>query len=236
MPENILDQMKKAPATNVVVHNSDPEVIANVKEFLAAQQAGTEAESKQRDRTTIAPDPVVGAPNPDTAFVREALVPVENIAITEEEKRIYLKSLLSDDLTRFSITLYDGQLKYDLRTRSMFEQRRVLDIVNDRIAGVSPKDPTLKDNLAGQFDMMQQYFALLMVERINGVIFSELSLSPGPSLDEHYAKLSAEAERVFSKMNNVCWTAMLNAMRMFESKCARLAENAMNEDFWKPRS
>ena len=232
MPQNIIDNLKKAPSTPVEVHQSDPDVVAGVKEFLAAHQVTLEDEAKQKQRVSIAPDPLPGSPGPDAELMREALVPVDDIAITDEEKRIYLKSLLTDELTRFTVSLYDGQLKYELRTRSMFEQRRVLDIVNWR-AGL---DADLKGNIAKQFDLIQQYFSLLMVERINGTVFSELSLSPGPTMDEHYKILSEAADKVFAKKNTLWWTPMLNAMKIFESKCARLAENAVNEDFWKPRS
>lgn len=232
MPENILDKLKKSPVTKVEVHESDPDVVAGVKEFLAAHQVSIEAEEKEQQRIQVQPDNVIGTPGPDAEFMNEALVPVDNIEITEEEKRIYLKSLLSDTLTRFRISLYNGQLNYDLRSRSMFEQRRVLDVINWRIT----QDELLKGNLAKQFDMLQQYCALLMVERINDIQFSDLKLEEGKTLEEHYKILWHAADKSFSKMNSVCWTSILNAMRRFESKCVKLAENAVNEDFWKPRS
>jgi hypothetical protein len=236
MPENILEKLKKSPTTKVEVHESDPDVVAGVKEFLATHQVNLQEEEKQKERVQVPADQTVGAPGPDAEFMNEALVPVDNIEITEEEKRIYLKSLLSDELTRFPISLYEGKIVYSLRTRSMFEQRRILDVINDRIMGDTPKDPSLSKNMPGQFDMLQRYSALVMVERINGVMFSDLTLTPGPSLDEHYEILEAASVKRLSKMNTVCWTSILNAMRRFESKCVKLAENAVNEDFWKPRS
>jgi len=230
MPDNLLDGLKESPLKPVEVHENDPAVVAGVKEFLAAQEAAVSNETAEK-RQVIEPDPVVGAESPDTALVKEALAPVNDIEVTEEEKTIYLKSLLTDELTRFSISLYGGRLKYELRTRSMYEQRRVLDIINDRIVN----DEAVKNNLVKQFDMMQRYFALLMVERINGVLFSELHLEPGQTLEQHYQIMVAADAKAFSKMNNLCWTAMLTAMRQFESKCVKLAEHAVNEDFWKPR-
>lgn len=232
MDKNVLDSLKSSPTTPVQVHEQDPNVVAGVKEFLAAHQVALEADGQQRPRTHVEPDPMVGAKGPDDAFVREALVPVDNIEVTDEEKRIYLKSLLTDTLTRFPIKMYGGEITYSLRSRSVFEQRRTLDILDWQMRN----DELLKNNVAKQFDLIQQYFALIMVERINDKLFSELKLEEGYSIEEDYAKLEKTAKIAFSKMNNVIWTAMLNSMRMFEAKCAKLAENAVNEDFWKPRS
>ena len=231
MAKDTFQEIKQSPHTKVQVHESDPAVIAGVQEFLAAHQ-GSESAEEEKKRTVVQPDDELLAETPTQAFLKEAFVPVENIEVTEEEMRIYLKTLMTDEPTRFTVSLFNRQLKCEMRTRTTHEQRRVFDVLNYQVKQSQLESPEV--NYAFYMTLLQQYFALLMVERINGNVFSELTL-PSDYGVEQCCKALCETHAKLFPMNNIRWAAILNAMRIFEAKCAKMSENAANEDFWKPR-
>lgn len=234
MPKDPLEEIKKSKSVPVQVHPNDPEVTAALQDFLNANQAPGGASSNEKERVSIQPDDQLLTETPNEAYLKDALIPVQNIDVTEEEKRIFLKTLVLDEPARFAISLFNGEFVCGMRTRTTYEQQRVFDVLNFQVVQKKLEGPEV--NYALYMTILQQYFSLLMVEHINKRLFSELTLKPGKSVEEHSAILEAERAKIFNTTNNVRWTAIINAMRVFEAKCAKMSENAANEDFWKPRS
>jgi len=75
-----------------------------------------------------------------------------------------------------------------------------------------------------------------MIERVNGVLFSDLALDSKSTLAaDREAMHKAIEDGPVRSVQGIRWTNLLNAMRIFETKCAKLSTEANNEDFWKPR-
>ena len=119
----------------------------------------------------------------------------------------------------------------DLRARYSYEQRRIFDLVQfEQEQGIMAKD-----NPSLAFNRVQLFCAVLMVERINGQLFSELVLKAGQTLAQDQEIMHRQVHDKLDGITMVRWTAIMQAMRQFEAKCARLNEEAINEGFWTPR-
>ena len=222
---------------------ADPAVAEAVKQFMGEKtaeltlnetpgQAPTEAQ-------TEAPTPKVSLPpnqefdngDPVGNYITEALTALDKTEITGTDRELFLKAVLTDTPIRMTVSLYNGKFALEARSRSTFEQKRVFDVLK-----LDQKEKLIEDgDLAAIATRMHYYLAALMVERINGVLVSELTLTPGKTVEEDAAKLRAAADKLFESMTSLRWTSILNALRIFEHKCARMNSEAANGDFWNPQ-
>jgi hypothetical protein len=170
-------------------------------------------------------------PNPNDTMLTEALINTDKIEVSDMEKSLFIKSLLNDEPVKFQVSLFDGKLNVELRSRSLHEQRRIFDVLaKDQKDGiVNPED------LAYFVTRMQQYCMAIMVERVNGKLFSEVSISPDKNIEETQKILHAAVKGNIEALTGIRWTAITNAMRIFEAKCAKMGTEAANQDFWTPR-
>ncbi len=169
--------------------------------------------------------------SPQEAAMSDALANDPSVTVTDYDKEVFLKAVLNDEPVRLKVVLYGGKFTLDLRSRTTHEQRRIFDVLEmDRKDGIIPPD-----NIALMVTRMQQYFAVLMIERVNGLLFSDLTIEPGQKLEDDAFRLRDTVTRLMEKMVGVRWNSMLSALRYFESKCARLNTEALNEGFWKPQ-
>lgn len=234
--KDVLKDTLKAPKTvQMNVPQDDPEVQRQVQEFIdAAQQDEVEPEpdqpaAPQKPRINIDPDNQHLVDTPQDQVMTEALVNEKDITVSDIEKDLFLKALLNDTPYCLTISLFGGQLNVEIQSRSHYEQRRIFDIATkDRNEGIFQAT-----DYAMMVTRVQEYCAALQIRRINGELFSDISLMPGGDLSEETKILR---QFVTDKLeNSKRWTALVNAMRVFETKCATLHTMAANEDFWKPR-
>lgn len=183
------------------------------------------------ERVQVPEDPTFKEPSPEEQAVITALVDVRAVKVSDDDKELYLKALLCDKPVELEIELYGGKLKLLFRSRTMHEQRRVLDVLHlDQEENLIPNnDPALL------FTRLQQYLAAVMLRRINDELFSELDLKPGRDLKADAADLRKVFTDKLENMAHIRWTAVLNGLRIFEEKCRQLSEHCVNEDFWSPR-
>ncbi len=239
---NIPSELQKATSGPLKFEPQDQETAAAVQSFIqqkSAEQAGAEPVTSQDpnvDQIEQKPIQVPGNPefdgiSPHDASISDALATTARVTVTSLEKEIFLKAVLNDEPVRLPVELYAGQLKVELRSRTTFEQRRVFDVLDkDRVEGVIPAD-----NVALMITRMQCYLAVLMIERINSKLFSDLTLDPKADLDTHCKQLRAAVAKNTEAMQGPRWNSILSALRTFEDKCATMNTEALNEGFWKPQ-
>lgn len=157
----------------------------------------------------------------------EALVDVTDIEVSESERENFLKSVLFDTPITFEISLMGGNLKVLIRSRSVDENQRVLNLLEKKLADGST-DLNTPDKY---FLALQRLHASLAIQKINGERFSKWEDDSWNEEDldkfviENFQK-SKSASR---------WMILINSLRVFEAKHAKLAEECVNEDFWKPQ-
>lgn len=202
-----------------------------VKAFLKEKELGEAAPEGAVKRTQITPDDSFDQLPPD-ALREEALGAHEKLVVTEDQKMRFLKALLNDERFIDTISLFDGKLLVEVRSRNLAEQRWVLDLLAADIAeGLIDKDsPVIA------FTRFQYYAALLMVRRINSATFSDLELDPAEKPEARKARFRKAVEEKLHQMSGPRWQAVLKSMSRFEALCAKLSEEAINEDFWKTRA
>jgi hypothetical protein len=229
---NIPSELANSPGQDLNFPNGD--VDAKVKQFLDEEQKKLDqvaTGTPEVPRTEIRANSDFEQVAPFDQVVTEALVETKNYPITEEDKVKYFKAMLADQAVELPIHLFNKQFTVELRSRYSFEQARVWDILElDRSQG-----RIAKDDINRLATYMQYYCAALMVQRINGALFSDIVLKPGKSLEEDAEVLRKFVDEKLVTLSGIRWTNILNAMRIFETKCARMATEAVNEDFWKPQ-
>ena len=217
------------PKIDAAIDQDNPLLKAKVAAFVEA--AGGEAAGTQKPKIEIQPNADFDGPSPNDTMLTEALVDTQKIDVTDEEKALFVKAILNDQPIKLTVVLMDGNFKVQLRSRTFHEQRRILDVLTADITdGTIPKD-----DLAYYVTRMHQYAMAIMIERVNGEVFSEISIPSESTVASAQKILHDAIAPKIEKLNSIKWTALQNALRIFEAKCAKLGTEAANQDFWKPR-
>jgi hypothetical protein len=234
---NLPKDLQDSKSTPLNIDPTDPTTAKLVKEFVA-QKEGEEAPPLEineegattKPRVNIPPDRTFDGGDETQAIISEAFVPTKDIACTDMEKELFLKAVLTDSPIRLPIMFYNGKLKIEIRSRTVHEQRRCFDAVE-----MDKKDGLFgAEDLAMAVTRLHYYLAALMVERYDGQLFSELTIPTGNPVTDDVQKMRKFVTEKLEGMNQLKWSTILNALRIFEHKCSRLNTEAANEDFWKP--
>ena len=216
--------------------NRDAETEKLVENFLKTKQGSISEPSPDGE----APPPKVSIPvqddfnqQPQTdALMTEALIDARKVEVTDKDRELFLKALLTESRFELVIPLFGGKMQVEIKSRTVHEQRRIFDIIAVNIKdGIIPND-----NVVLYQDHFAHMCAALMIKRINGDLFSELTFDPGGRLEDDVVKVRKVINDKVITLQGIRWTAVKNAMSIFEAKCAELSREAMNEDFWAPRS
>lgn len=232
LEDHVKQQAAPAAAEPTIPVTGSPGMDERVRAFLMEKGAPVEPVSPPApERAKVDADPIFSEPNPEEQAVQSALIDLRSVKVTDEDKDLFMKALLCDEPVTLKIILYGGRVNLTFRSRTMHEQRRVLDTLHlDQKAGtVADNDPALV------FTRLQQYFASLMLRTFNDEPFSDLNLKPGKPVEEDAEALRKVFTEKFEGGGHIRWLAILNGLRTFEEKCRQLSENCANEDFWKPQ-
>ena len=217
------------PRIDAAIDQDNPILKAKVAEFIEA--AGGEAAGTKKEKVEIPASTEFNMPNPYDTMLTEALVDTQKVDVTDEEKSLFVKALLNDVPFRLTISLMGGEFKVSLRSRTAHEQRCIYDVLDKDITdGV-----IRKDDLPYYVMCSHKYCRAIMVERINGQVFSEAKIGPEATVADAQKILHEAIKPKITPLQGIRLTAIQNAMRIFETKCAKLGTEAANQDFWKPR-
>lgn len=199
-------------------------------------QKAAEQEAPAAPRIDLQPAGEFDTALPSQEMMSNGFVDAELMQVTDDEKAAYLKAMLPDELFRLTLKFFNGSVDVAVRARYVNEQVRIKDLLDLEI-----KQGTINQNDPAFFSVyatrMQFFNIAVMVERINGKLFSELRLAaPGVTLETDLAVIQAFVRDKVEPLPVPQHTLLHNALRVFESKCAKLATEAANESFWKPRS
>lgn len=221
------------PTTDIPIQVA-PGTEDKVRAFLeskAVNAAKAEEAPPQVERATVATDNPALEPNPEDQFVQSALIDLRKVGISDGEKDLFMKALLTDHPVTFKIELFNGQVALEFRSRSMHEQQRVLDMIRlDQKENLIPNDDP-----AMVYTRLQQYFVAIMLRRFNNELFSDLEVKSTNTLEQDAPAIRKVFEEKVKPLSHLKWNAILNGLRIFEEKCRQLSEHCANEDFWKPQ-
>ena len=153
----------------------------------------------------------------------------EDIALTENEREIFLKALLTDTPVVMTLTLPGlKQMPFTLQTRTNVEQHTIF----------STLDADERDKrLAGTMDWLQwlQYYgAAFQVLRVGDRIFNPPKVDANTKPEIAQAELRAYVETNFMKLSVLKWHLLVNALRLFDAKTNLASNELLTRDFSQP--
>ena len=230
-----------------------------VKQYLA-EKAAQEAETLQEETSEAVADsflneepPAQEAPQPDTSFGEDRIelhadmqfsenamdamdkqsvtVNLQEIPITDNDERAYLKSMLNDTPFELDISLYGGNMLIHARSITVYEQQLAAAAAYSKT--VESENSALAAILAPAF--VQKIRVALQLRTCNGMLISDLSFKPEPNkFKEHIKQLQKAADELLGGTTAARWNAYIYALNIFEHKLTKLDEMALNRDFLNP--
>lgn len=169
--------------------------------------------------------------NPDSvdSIMREALTDnPDTVPLTSEDKTSYIKAVLNDKPVILDISLLNSQMKLSIRSRTSWEQTCLYAALK------RDQDALLVTDLASVIIQLQKYGCALMLKSINLESFSDLTLKQEDGLEACIEKLVEYKNNKIEHLSMPKWALLLNSLRVFESKLARMGTECLNENFWEP--
>ena len=152
------------------------------------------------------------------------------IEVTEQDKQDYLRAVLNDEPVVFTIELCGGQVKVKLRARTAWEQSLVYEAV------FQDQEMKIVNEFRQGIIQLQKYSAVLMIQEINGRLFSneKFEKKDEDNWQKDVDKLRELVTEKIDSMDGAKLTLILNALRIFEFKLARIGTQCLSGNFWNP--
>ena len=130
----------------------------------------------------------------------------------------------------FTISLCGGKIKIKLRARSAWEQSLVYEAV------FQDQEMKIVNEFRQGVIQLQKYSAVLMVQEINGRLFSSAKFEKlnNENWQKDVDKLRELVTEKIDSMDGAKLTLILNALRIFEFKLARIGTQCLSGNFWNP--
>ena len=227
--------MNTIPEKPELIDAEQAEQIRKVEEWQRNHMAELERQAPPKpepaaEKISLPPDPLMQE-NKQATIMEEAIPRGHRVEVSDLERDLYLKAVLTDEPIRLVIEVLGGNLKLEFRSRTMHEQERILSVVRQDV-----RDKLIQEGDAAlAYTRLQQYCVCLQLRRINEDHFSDLVLPAESSFDKDRDTLRAAFLQLHPKMSQLRWNAIYDGLVTFESKCRQLSEESLNTDFWKPR-
>lgn len=162
------------------------------------------------------------------SIMREVLVNSDTVDITDSDKRNYIKAVLNDVPVELELALCGGSIKTKFRSRTSWEQTCMYAALK------KDQDDGIVEDLASVVIQLQKYGCCIMLQSVGDKVFSKEGISEDTSIEDAIAKLRQLRMEKVEVLSVPKWSILLNALRLFEAKLARMGTECVNEDFWEP--
>ena len=239
-PEEELSEEQSIPEDDDVVEVS-PEDAEKLKKFIQEntnqkdEDGDDEGESEEdvetpEDFPEIPRDRIFD-PYDDSFSTVDELPAIDGIIeITDADKENYLRAMLNDDPVILTISLCNGEVNVKIRARTAWEQSLVYEAI------YQDQEMKIVNEYRQGVIQLQKYSASLMIQSVNGRPFSATQFVKKPDTDIQ-ADIDKLKEITHSKIENLDsakLTLILNALRIFEFKLAKISTQCMTGNFWNP--
>lgn len=197
----------------------------DVAQFLGSsfKKNTEEQESQEAD---LPRDPIT---NPDTESSNNfkiSFLEKEDVDVTDEEKALFLKTLLNDTEFEIPVSLMNGQMQVSIKAKSSHAQNLILQIVDQR----SFEEEI--SNLMIVHSWLQEYSMALMITEVNGKKRPHAEITNQDDVDTAREKLDPIVQEYYRDLG-VQWDILLRALHLFETKKVKMQDECLNENFWK---
>ena len=203
-----------------------------------AASATPDYSKPKEDRVEVTPDPVIppgGSVSKLGTF--NAMVHAHDKVpeITDEERERYFDCFFEDKPFQLNIPLMGGRSNVSIRDLTQYERKVVEAAIYKAMEG--HKD----DFLSGMFyTVTAQYYVSMAVCKLNdkpfGLQFETPEVESYDTIEQDVNRLHEFTQKHISGMNSTKFSVLLRAAQEFDVKNKILANTALNEDFWNPRS
>jgi len=172
--------------------------------------------------------PVDEVTSPDTITAKKLFDNVfskENIEVTEEDKRLYLKALLNDTELSLVISLFNDKFTVKVKARSDFTQHLIVKVLDAKAVEENESNMLIINN------WIQSYAMAVMVVSINDKEFPVLDFKPGVTVAEAKKLLDTAVEERFTNLG-FKYDIILRALHLFEVKKTKMQDACLNANFW----
>jgi hypothetical protein len=152
------------------------------------------------------------------------------IEVTENDKQNYLRAILNDKPVVFTISLCGGEVEIKVRARTAWEQSLVYEAV------FQDQEMKIVNEFRQGIIQLQKYSAALMIQSINGRLFSNevFEKKTDSTWEKDIKRLRELVDEKIENMDGSKVTLILNALRIFEWKLARISTQCLTGNFWNP--
>lgn len=147
------------------------------------------------------------------------------VEVPDEERDLYLKSLLNDTQYELPIEVFPGFM-VTVRSRTVFYD----DLIYDMVRAKSERGEVL--GLESGFTKLMRLLAGVQILRINGesVAFDPPEGLPRTQVAE---MLNQHVQKTFDKFALAKWNALVKAVRVFDSKQKICNDRILDRSFWE---
>ena len=152
------------------------------------------------------------------------------IEVSDNDKQNYLRAILNDKPVVFTISLCGGEVEIKVRARTAWEQSLVYEAV------FQDQEMKIVNEFRQGIIQLQKYSAALMEQSIDGRLFSNevFEKKSDSSWEDDIKRLRELVDEKFENMDGSKVTLILNALRIFEWKLARISTQCLTGNFWNP--
>ena len=202
-----------------------------VPEDTVAEFLGTKNLDQKQDTEEQAQEsnlPVDGNTNPNLETPNNlnfSYFEKENVEVTEEDKKMFLKTLLNDTELQLPISMYNGNLNFVIRAKNSHANNMMLKVVDKRSL-----DEEI-NNLLIVNGWLQEYSMALMIEEVNGVTRETANIQVDDTVEQAQKKLDEIVAKYYQNLG-FKWDIFLRAVHVFEIKRVKMQDECLNENFW----
>jgi hypothetical protein len=199
---------------------------------------GEEKTSEPEENEKVLPPPDLTKQLKETVYDTSPLTGFEDgevsgiegdVEITDSDKEMFLKAVLNDESVILDIPFCNGGIVFKVRSKTSWEQTLAYEAtVQSRL---NEKELDYYQSLL----QLQKYGATLQILAINGTPMANLKYNePGDDWQKQVDELLSASKKYIESIDSAKSSLILNALRLFEYKVAKMSAACNTADFWKP--
>lgn len=181
-------------------------------------------ETTETSESDLPVDPLASLQTQTKIFDTDGITK-ESIQVSDIDKVLFLKSLLNDTPLELDIPLLNNSLVIRIRARDAHAQCLAMTLVDNRA------NEEQLTNLLVLNTWIQQYGLALMITAINTKAVDYAKVNCDDNLATAKTKLDAVVHRYYKDIG-AKWDILIKAIKIFETKRAKLQDAILDENFW----
>lgn len=234
--ENIDEKIDKSEEVKVDLTEEEQKGLSALFGDTDGEKTEEVSKDEKSEKTPPPPDltkqlkETVYDTSPLTGFEDGEVSGIEgDVEITDSDKEMFLKAVLNDESVILNIPFCGGKVTFKIRSKTSWEQSLAYEATVQ--ARINEKELDYYQSLL----QLQKFGAALQILAINGTPLSNIKYDrPGEDWMKQVEELKKACETHIEGMDSIKSSLVLNALRLFEYKVAKMSAACNTADFWEP--